>query len=435
VKNFLITGVSKPGGILIDLAVGKGGDFPKWIQAKLKFVFGIDISRDNIQNRMNGICARYLNYRKKYKVMPAALFVNGNSNVNIRKTTGILVDKDKQITHAVFGQGPKDAKLLGQGVYKQYGVGEDGFDVCSIQFAIHYMFENQETLQNFLQNVSEVTKEGGYFIGTSYDGDRMFNYLKGVQQNDSKVILADDETKKKIWEVVKRYDRDEFNDDETCVGYAIDVFQESINKTIREYLVNYKYLTRVLENYGFVPVTSEELSDMNSHFTNSTGMFGELFNKMNDDLKKNPRLRSSYGEASSMSDGERTISFLNRYFIYKKVRKVSDAEKVSLQLQHKVSGDVRDEAEESKQANKVSAAASASASASASAAQEKASSKSTKPKLIIKKNKTAKPKLSTIPEGEKETEKETTLPAAATATADTTKSVKKLKRTIKIKTT
>ena len=37
-----------------------------------------------------------------------------------------------------------------------------------------------------------------------------------------------------------------------------------------------------------------------------------------------------------MSDGDRTISFLNRYFIYKKVRKVSDAEKVSLQLQHKI---------------------------------------------------------------------------------------------------
>ena len=36
-----------------------------------------------------------------------------------------------------------------------------------------------------------------------------------------------------------------------------------------------------------------------------------------------------------MTDEERTISFLNRYFIYKKVRKVSDAEKVSLNLQHK----------------------------------------------------------------------------------------------------
>ena len=338
VKSLLISSAAKPGSTLIDLAVGKGGDFPKWIDAKLRFVFGVDISRDNIQNRLNGAYARYLNYRKRYKVMPAALFVNGNSSVNIRKTTGILVDKDKQITKAVFGQGPKDAKLLGQGVYKQYGIAAEGFDVCSIQFAIHYMFENQETLQNFLQNVSEVTKEGGYFIGTSYDGERIFNMLKNLPENDSKVIMSGDDAsgdKKKMWEVIKRYDRAEFNDDESCVGYAIDVFQETINKTFREYLVNYSYLTRVLENYGFVLVSKEELEKLRSPFTSGTAFFSDVFNKMNDDIKKNPRLRASYGEAPNMSDGERTISFLNRYFIYKKVRKVSDADKVSMNLQHK----------------------------------------------------------------------------------------------------
>lgn len=342
VKSALIKSVSKPGDTLIDLAVGKGGDWPKWINSKFKFVFGIDISRDNIQNRMDGACARYLTYKKRYSIMPSALFVNGNSSVNIRKTTGILVDKDKQITRAVFGQGPKDAKVLGQGVYKNYGIATEGFDICSIQFAIHYMFENQETLQNFLQNVSEVTKEGGYFIGTSYDGEKMFKMLKNTNDNDSKVIMVNDETSnhiqhknKKIWEVIKRYDHDEYNDDETCVGYAIDVFQESINKTIREYLVNYTYLTRILENYGFVLVTSDELEKIKSTFTSGTGLFNDLFNKMNSDIKQNPNTAKSYGNAPYMTDEERTISFLNRYFIYKKVRKVSDAEKVSLNLQHK----------------------------------------------------------------------------------------------------
>ena len=317
VKSSLIKSVSKPGDTLIDLAVGKGGDWPKWINSKLKFVFGIDISRDNIQNRMDGACARYLTNRKKYNVMPSALFVNGNPSVNIRKTTGILVDKDKQITRAVFGQGPKDVKILGQGVYKNYGVATEGFDICSIQFAIHYMFENQETLQNFLQNVSEVTKEGGYFIGTSYDGEKMFNMLKNTEENDSKVIMAHDDSNnknKKIWEVIKRYHQNEYNDDESCVGYAIDVFQESINKTFREYLVNYTYLTRILENYGFVPVSSEELEKIKSTITSGTGLFTDLFNKMKSDIKQNPQNAKSYGEAPYMTSEERTISFLKPIF-------------------------------------------------------------------------------------------------------------------------
>jgi len=390
VKSLLIGSVAKPGNTLIDLAVGKGGDFPKWIDAKLKFVFGVDISRDNIQNRMNGAYARYLNYRKQYRVMPAALFVNGNSSVNIRKTTGILVDKDKQITKAVFGQGPKDVKSLGQGVYNQYGVGSEGFDVCSIQFAIHYMFENQETLHNFLQNVSEVTKEGGYFIGTSYDGERIFNMLKNVQENESKVIMGGNEATgdlKKIWEVTKRYDRAEFNDDETCLGYAIDVFQETINKTFREYLVNYSYLTRVLENYGFVLVSKEELEKLHSPFTQGTALFTDLFNKMNDDIKKNPRLKASYGEAPTMSDGERTISFLNRYFIYKKVRKVSDVDKVSLNLQHKTASEVSIELDESQTAKQ----------AVTKALTEKTTKPRVKLSIIKKKQPTAAP-LSTIME-------------------------------------
>ena len=59
VKHALIKAVSKPGNILIDLAVGKGGDMPKWIAAHLDFVFGIDVSRDNIENRLDGICAAF----------------------------------------------------------------------------------------------------------------------------------------------------------------------------------------------------------------------------------------------------------------------------------------------------------------------------------------------------------------------------------------
>jgi SAM-dependent methyltransferase len=432
VKSLLIKSIAKPGGTLIDLAVGKGGDWPKWIEAKQKFVFGVDISRDNIQNRLDGAYARYLNNKKRYRVMPAALFVNGNSSLNIKKTTGILIDKDKQITRAVFGQGPKDAKVLGQGVYKQYGVAADGFDVTSIQFAIHYMFESQETLQNFLQNVSEVTKEGGYFIGTSYDGEKLFNMLKKIPENESKVIMS--ENNKKIWELTKRYDRAEFNDDETCVGYAVDVFQDSINKTFREYLVNYTYLTRVLENYGFVLASTEDLRNLRAEFKAPTGFFADLFNKMNDDIKQNPSAAASYKDAPLMTDGERTISFLNRYFIYKKVRKISDAEKVALNLQHKTADEVMDEARGSLTAKQSVTKALASEAAQAAAPT------AVKSRTIRPKKASEKPKLSTIGENTP-TAATAALPVEASTAPENIyamtepsvkKPVKSLKRTLKV---
>ena len=66
-------------------ACGKAGDLPKWINANLAFVLGIDLNKDNIENRLDGACARYLNYAKKYTTIPKAIFINGNSFINIKR--------------------------------------------------------------------------------------------------------------------------------------------------------------------------------------------------------------------------------------------------------------------------------------------------------------------------------------------------------------
>jgi hypothetical protein len=266
-------------------------------------------------------------------------------------------EKDKQISRAVFGEGPKDAKALGKGVYKEYGIAKEGFDICSIQFAIHYMFENQDTLQNLLRNVSEVTKVGGYFIGTSYDGKLMFNLLKGLQEGQSvagssasasaSLMGAETGSIDKLWEVTKRYSRLDFEDNVSCLGYGIDVYQESINKVFREYLVNYDYLTQLLENYGFVLLPKADLKEQ--AISNSTGLFAELFSQMNSEIKRNPRLARDFKDAPNMSAAERQISFLNRYFIYKKVRNV-DTENVFLGFIKKTIAEEKAEEETTKRA-------------------------------------------------------------------------------------
>ena len=323
VKRALIGGVSKRGNTLIDFAVGKGGDLPKWIHANLSFVFGIDISKDNIQNQLDGACARYLDYCKRFSIMPAALFVQGNSALNIKNGTGISGEKYKQIVRAVFGDGPKDKALLGEGVYREYGKAENGFNVSSCQFAIHYMFENRANVCNFLRNVCECTEVGGYFIGTTYDGATMFDALKPYEAGDGIAVLHKG---KRVWQVTKAYTATEFLDDETCVGYAIDVYQESINKTFREYLVNFAYLKRLMANFGFEVVPREDALKLG--LPDGTGTFEQLYAQMMARIKQTPALASECGDAPDMRDYERRISFYNRYFVFKKVRSIDNAELV-----------------------------------------------------------------------------------------------------------
>ena len=195
-KRILIDGVATPGGTLIDLAVGKAGDLPKWIHARLSFVLGIDVSRDNIENRKDGACARYLNYKKRYRIMPSVLFLEGNSSLNVRNGDAAANEKGKKILRAVFGEGPKDEVKLGPAIYKQYGKGKGGFDVVSCQFALHYFFQNQDTLQNMLKNISENCAVNGYFIGCCYDGYSVFEALEGKKAGES--IGAADDTKKNM---------------------------------------------------------------------------------------------------------------------------------------------------------------------------------------------------------------------------------------------
>jgi hypothetical protein len=317
VKKMLITKVAAKGNTLIDYAVGKAGDFPKWIDAKLSFVFGVDLSKDNIENRLDGACARFLNYRKKFYSMPYALFVNGNSGVNIKSGDAMFTEKGKEIVRALFNDGPKDSSILGAGVYRQYGKAVDGFNISSCQFALHYFFENIEKLNQFLKNVSECTKVDGYFIGSCYDGATMFQALRSVEKGKSIGLMADDE---KIWEITKEYSQTTYDPDISCVGYAIDVYQDSINKTIKEYLVNFTYFTELMRGYGFELLKRDEAVKLG--LPNSSGMFSELFAVMESEIQQDARQKSRYGSAPMMTAKEKQISFYNRYFVFKKIASV-----------------------------------------------------------------------------------------------------------------
>ena len=320
VKRRLILAVSRRGGNLIDMTVGKAGDFPKWMAAGLAFVFGLDISKDNIRNRLDGACARYLNFRRRYKSIPSALFVAANSALNIRSGQAASGETGRKIIRAVFGEGVNSEASLGKGVARQFGVGKDGFDVVSNQFSIHYFFKNRQTLAGFLRNVAECCRVGGYFIGTSYDGRTVFRQLESKAVGEGISIVQGGQ---KIWGVTKQYTADDFKNDASCLGYRIDVYQESINKVFPEYLVNYDYLVRLMEDYGFVLPTAAEAKALG--LPGPLGTFQGLYNDLEDDVAASRVRISDVGSALAMTPDEKRISFLNRYFVFKKVRDVDAA--------------------------------------------------------------------------------------------------------------
>jgi len=326
VKRMLVAAATKPGDQMIDYAVGKGGDIPKWIHGKLAFVYGLDIAPDNIENKVDGCCARYLNYRKQYHTIPDCLFAHADTGRLIRTGEAFDTGRGRMTTDALFGKGKKDSAVLGKGVYRMYGRVADGFDVGSIQFALHYMCENKKTFHNFLRNVSETVKKDGRFIATCYDGYEIMSRLREVAKGDGVSLRRNG---RKIWGVDRQYDGADFEATDECLGKAIDVFQESINKVFREYLVHPKYLEEQMAHYGFDLTQVEDVAGKSGpESVYGTGKFSALHDEMS---RENSQYGSSanrnYGTALRMSGEEKEISFLNRYYVFKKNRQV-DAKKV-----------------------------------------------------------------------------------------------------------
>ncbi len=214
VKFKLLNHISKADKNLLDMTVGKAGDLPKWIQARYNSVVGIDYSVDNIENSLNGACARYLQEKQKKARIPKCMFLSGDASKNIKNGAAFGdKQKNKLIMNAIYGNGNRDPKEIGEGTAKIFGVGEKGFDVISNQFSTHYFFKDKESLIEFVTNLSENCKIGGYIMGTCYDGEKIFNLLKDKEPNET--IIKKDNKGNIIWRIVKRYQGSEFKIDET----------------------------------------------------------------------------------------------------------------------------------------------------------------------------------------------------------------------------
>jgi hypothetical protein len=105
-------------------------------------------------------------------------------------------------------------------------------------------------------------------------------------------------------EIQRKYTHEGFPPNAGSLGYAIRVFQESIGQYITEYLVNYKYLRDIMAKYGF-----ELAEEFQSVKGNGSKTFETLYKSY---LKTR--------DAAEMSEAEKSISYMNRYFVFQKKR-------------------------------------------------------------------------------------------------------------------
>jgi hypothetical protein len=290
---------------VLDLACGKAGDLYKWKFGRARTVIGIDVAGENITNPEDGAYSRYVQAVQEFgrNRVPEACFIIGNSSRNIVSGEAGATPEERDMLRSIFGKYDPEGPVPKYVETALSGTMRAGADVAVCMFAIHYFFETKDTLDGFITNLRDTVKVGGYFAGAAFDGDKVFNLLRNVDVGHSKSGKEGDVP---IWTITKQYEKEEFVPDESSIGLPIDVEFISIGATHREYLVSFAYLQKRLEEIGFELLDKDELENFN--LKNSTNTFDASYD-----------MATKQKKMYVIPDSVKQFSFLNRWFIFKRV--------------------------------------------------------------------------------------------------------------------
>lgn len=300
---------------LLDLACGKGGDIGKWIDNKIDVCIGIDLFDNNINNNKDGACERYNFYKKK------PIFSKNSAN-KLPFVDFLVGDISKNLyDNSAFNSQIYKNKFNELWFNSSFKFGENKFNIISIMFALHYFFKDINSLDNLITNINQNLNDDGLLIGACFDGKLIFDMLENCLINESVEGYSHGTW---IWKIIKNYQKGEFNEDESSLNTSIKVVMKSINKIIEEYLVNFNYFISKLDSVGITHVEQSLLEHENivlpkiNAIKLNTGIFKDVFD-INLQGIKNPSIKEIISNLrKDMSESEKKISFLNRYFIFKK---------------------------------------------------------------------------------------------------------------------
>ena len=223
---------------LMDLASGRLGDLGKMLG--INYVFGVEYDEGNLKA---GDGSAYGRYRE----MIDKSFLSDRRDM----TTIDLIQGDMR---ELFSENKVSNESIFNYIMKnRLGENKESFGIVSCQFAMHYACDSEEHLDNFMRNVSENLAPDGYFIATTFDGDKILNALNNsdkTDENGQPVLIGRDEDKKIMWSIASPVKYRKLEN----VGQKIIVF----NKTIKEeeeveYLVNFEYVVEVAKKYNMYP--------------------------------------------------------------------------------------------------------------------------------------------------------------------------------------
>jgi mRNA capping enzyme, guanylyltransferase (alpha) subunit len=191
----------------LSIGFGRGGDIFKYNDAKAQIVFGIEPNIDNLNEANKRI---------------------GESQFT---TQFDLIHEPAQNSLVI-------SERIQEKIHQKV-------DVVDSFFSLTFFFESEAELDKLCNTIAGNLSQKGYFIGTTMDGQRTFDYLRGKD----KVIVPE------CFSIEKQYQDGVTPDGGNKFGRKILIdLQETIVQKQWEYLVDFETLKQKLQKWGLVLV-------------------------------------------------------------------------------------------------------------------------------------------------------------------------------------
>ena len=287
---------------VLDIGCGRGGDIMKMYHSRVSEYVGTDPMHEGLFGAIDSATVRYQTNVKKFPDFTKAVFIQADGSIPLTSDA-----QDKKLQSMT----PENKKLI-----DKYFNKDRKFDIISSQFAIHYLFDSNDSIKNLQTTIKIYLKQDGYLICTLFDPKQVMSLLKDTGTFTS---LYTDESgqRSKFFEIIKKFEG-ELSDQS---GLAIDVHmgwvsQDGIYNT--EYLVTPKLLIKTMESAGCILVDTDLFANLyNTNKEWFTDVIDHEENPKNKKFYKN--VSQFYGDLKGVDKESKIWNDLYRYYVFKKL--------------------------------------------------------------------------------------------------------------------
>ena len=293
---------------VFDIGIGQGGELNKYFHARVKSITGIDVDAEGLFSAgTESAIGRLMNLKKTKPNFPPTDLVHANFGISLMKP-------DLQYS-GVPNMTEQNKKLISK-------INSRKYDVISAMFSIHYLFKDDVSVNNMVDNFS-LLKPGGYFLACLFDGKLLHDKFKENKTTNNQSLIEEYYTtesgeKELLFSVKSLYDLNEKNINKNGLGisYFLSTFMNA-NAEYVEYLVTPEHFINTMKRANLELVETESFQNI---YAMSKDFLMEAINYDAGEATKKylHDVRDFYDLNNSINKASFEMTRLNRFYVFRK---------------------------------------------------------------------------------------------------------------------